>query len=143
MSFTDFKKNILSFVRPKANNVFNSNSPKWLKFIARLCLGLNQLRERKFKHSFQDSINSLCSCSLNVESNIHYFLHYPLFTIERHTLVNTISQTDNIVLYSKESNLIQHLLFGDPSRDTDRNTETLNATINYILTTKRFDESFF
>ena len=57
--------------------------------------------------------------------------------------MNTISQTDNIVLYSKESNLIQHLLFGDPSRDTDRNTETLNATINYILTTKRFDESFF
>ena len=38
---------------------------------------------------------------------------------------------------------MQHLLFGDPSRDTDRNTETLNATINYILTTKRFDESFF
>ena len=36
-------------------------------------------REHKFKHSFQDSINPLCSCSLDVESTIHYFLHCPLF----------------------------------------------------------------
>ena len=25
-------------------------------------LGLRQLREYKFKHSFQDTLNSLCSC---------------------------------------------------------------------------------
>ena len=84
-SFTDFKKNSLSFIRPKANNVFNSNSSKGLKFVTRLRLGLSHLREHKSKHTFQDSINPLCSCSLDAESTIHYFLHCLLFTIERHS----------------------------------------------------------
>ena len=142
-SFTDFKKNILSFTGPKANNVFNSYSSKGLKFVTRLRLGLSHLREHKFKHSSQDSINPLCSCSLDVESIIHYFLHCPLFTIERHTLLNTISQTDNKLLDSKEFNLIRHLLFADPSRDTKTSTEILNAAVNYVLTTERFDERLF
>ena len=114
-----------------------------LKFVTRLRLGLSHLREHKFKHSFQDSINPLCSCSLDVESTIHYFLHCPQFTIQRRTLLNTISQIDNKLLDSNESNLIQHLLFGDPFKDTETNTEILNATVNYVLTTKRFDERLF
>ena len=123
-SFTDFKKNILSFIRPKANKVFNCNSSKGLKFVTRLRLGLSHLREHKFKYSFQDSINPLCSCSLDVESTIHYFIHCPQFTIERHILLNAISPIDNKLLDSNESNLIQHFLF-------------------YVLTTKRFDELLF
>ena len=112
-SFTDFRKNILSFIRPKANSVVNCNSSKGLKFVTKLRLGLSHLREHKFKHSFQDSINPLCSCSSDVESPIHYFLHCPQFTIERHTLLNTISQIENKLLDRNESNSIRHLLFGD------------------------------
>ena len=66
-SFTDFKKNILGFIGPNADSVFNCNSSKGLKFVTRLRLGLSHLREHKFKHSFQDSINPLCTCSLDVE----------------------------------------------------------------------------
>ena len=133
----------MSFIRPKANSVFSCNSSKGLKFVTGLRLGLSYLREHKFKHNFQDSINPLCSCSLDVESAIHYFLHCPQFTIEIHTLLNTISQIDNKLLDSDESNLIQHLLFGDPSKDTETNTEILNATVNYVLTAKRYDERLF
>ena len=71
-SFTDFKKSILSFIRPKANSIFSYNSSKGLKFVTRYRLGLRHLRERKFKHSFQDSANSLCSCSMDVEWTIHF-----------------------------------------------------------------------
>ena len=66
-----------------------------------------------------------------------------LFSQSKDTLVNTISQIDNKLLDSNESNLIQHLLFGDPSKDRETNTEILNATVNYVLTTKRFDERLF
>ena len=127
-------------MRPKANSIFNSNRSKGLKFVTRLRLELSHLREHKFKHSFQDSINPICSCCLNVEPAIHYFLHCPQFTIERHTLLNTISQINNKLLDSNESNLIQNLLFGDPSKDTETNTEILNATVNYVLMANRFDE---
>ena len=84
-SFTDFKKNILSFIRPKANSVFNCNSPKELKFITRLRLGLSHLREHKFKHSFQDSVNPLCSCSLDVESTIHFTISFTALIHNRKT----------------------------------------------------------
>ena len=99
-SFSDFKKNILSLIRPKANSVLNCNSSKVLKFVTRLRLGLSLLRDHKFKHSFQDSLNPLCSCSLDVESTIHYYLHCPLFTIKGHTLLNTISLIDHKFLDS-------------------------------------------
>ena len=44
---------------------------------------------------------------------------------------------------SNESNLIQYLLSGDLSKDTETNTEILNASVNYVLTTKRFDGRLF
>ena len=65
-----------------------------------------------------------------------------LYSQSKDTLLNTISQINNKLLDTNESNLI-HLLFGDPSRDRKTNTEILNATINYVLTTKRYDERLF
>ena len=99
-SFSDFKKNILSLIRSKANSAFICNSSKVLRFVTRFRLGLSHLRDHKFKHSFQDSLNSLCSCSLDVELTIHNYLHCPLFTIKGHTLLNTISQIDHKFLDS-------------------------------------------
>ena len=42
-----------------------------------------------------------------------------------------------------ETLLIKALLFGVCSADAHTNTETLNATTKYVLTTRRFDESLF
>ena len=58
-SFLTFKKNILQFIRPATNSVYNCHNPKGIKLITRLCLGLNHLREHKFKHNFQESLNPL------------------------------------------------------------------------------------
>ena len=81
-SFINFKKTILNFIRPKANGVFNCNSSKGLKFVTRLPLWLGHLREHRFKQSFHDFINLLCSCSLDVELTIHDFLHCSLLAFE-------------------------------------------------------------
>ena len=54
-----------------------------------------------------------------------------------------ISQVDNKLQDSNKFNLIQRLLFDDHSIDSDTNTEVPNAAVNYVLTTKRFDERFF
>ena len=66
-SLSLFNTNILKFIRPSPNSVYNCHNPKGLKFITRLRLGLNHLREHKFKHSFQDTINPLYSCGLDIE----------------------------------------------------------------------------
>ena len=40
-----FRNEILKFIRPTADNVFNSHNPKGIKFITRLGIGLTYLRE--------------------------------------------------------------------------------------------------
>ena len=54
-----------------------------------------------------------------------------------------ISQVDKKLQDSNKFNLIQRLLFDDPSIDSDKNTEIPNAAVNYVLTTERFDERLF
>ena len=39
--------------------------------------------------------------------------------------------------------LIKTLLFGSNSLDTNANTNVLNTDVEYILSTKRFDEPLF
>ena len=89
-SFNIFRKSILKLIRPPANSLFNCHNPKGIKFITRLRLGLSHLREHKFKHSFQDSLNPFCSCGLDIESTAHFLLHCPMYITERHTLLSTI-----------------------------------------------------
>ena len=36
----------------------------------------SRLREHKFKHNFQNCINPLCSCAMDIESTSHFFLPY-------------------------------------------------------------------
>ena len=66
-----------------------------------------------------------------------------LYSQSKDTLLNTISQIDNKLLGINESNLIQHLLLEDPFKDREANTEIINANVNYVLTTKGFDERLF
>ena len=47
--------------------------------MTRLRLGLSHLRKHKFKHSFQDFINTLCNCGYEVEFTVHFFDYCPLY----------------------------------------------------------------
>ena len=142
-SFNNFRKSILKFIRPSANSFFNCHNPKGIKFIARLRPGLSHLRECKFKHSFQDSLNPFCSCGSDIESTVHYLLHCPTYITERRSVLSTIENIDNNLLDLCEPVLIKTLLFGSNSFDANANTNVLNATIEYVLSTKRFEEPFF
>ena len=64
-----------------------------------------------------------------------------LYSQSKDTLLNNQS-IDSKLLDINESNLMQHLL-GYSSRDTKTNTEILNAIVNYVLATTRFDERLF
>ena len=137
------KKHILQFIRPSSNSVYNSHNPKGIKLLTRLCLGLSHLREHKFKHSFQDWINPLCNCGYEVESTLRFFLHCPLFSNKRSTLFSILHNLDSKLFDNTDSLLTIILLFGKESVNTDQNTTIFNATTEFILSTKRFDEPFF
>ena len=72
-SYALFRKYLLVFIRPEANNIFNVHNAKRIKLLTTLQLGFNHLKELKFRHSFEDAINTLCSCGNFVESTTHFF----------------------------------------------------------------------
>ena len=39
------------------------NDPIDMRLLARLCLDISQLNERKFRHTFRNTASSLCDCS--------------------------------------------------------------------------------
>ena len=77
----------------------------------RIRLGLSHLREHKFKHSFQNTLNPIHNCGNDVESAIHYFLHCPLYSNERYTLWSSLVNIDHKLLDNTDFSLTQTLLF--------------------------------
>ena len=114
-TYGTFKNAILKFIRPSPNSVFECHNPQGIKFLKRLCLGLSHLREHKFKHSFQDSLNPLCKCGAEVESISHFLLHCPI--CRWYFVLSTIRNIDCKLLEITDFSLTQMLLHGNPSFD--------------------------
>ena len=58
-----------------------------IKYLTRLRLVLSHLNDHKFRHNFQDCLDPLCPCSLEVKSTIHYFQHCQYYSDIRKTLL--------------------------------------------------------
>ena len=122
------------------NSIYNIHNPLGVKYLTRLRIGFSHLKEHKFKHNFQDSIDPMCSCSSGIETTIHFFLHCGNFNIQRQTLFDKIDA--NILTENKYSVVIT-LLFGKPNCENSFNKTMLNASIEYILSNERFYNSLF
>ena len=105
-SLSIFKKNLLNFIRPCANSIFNIHNPYGIKLLTRLRLGLSHLRDHKFRHCFQDTLNPLCDCGNDTETTTHFFLHCPSFHTPRQTLLNNIRNISEQILSHGDDKLI-------------------------------------
>ena len=137
------KKKNLKFIRPSQNRVYNCHNPKGIKLLTRLRVGLSHLREHKFKHSFQDTLNPICTCGEDIETTSHYLLHCPDYLEERKTLLNTISCIVPNIFDFNNDQLTEILLYGKDDLDNINNTSILDGTINYLIETKRFNAQLF
>ena len=59
--------------RPIPNSIYNVHNPLGIKYLTRLRIGISHLKEHKFRHSFQDSIDPMCSCGSGIEKTINFF----------------------------------------------------------------------
>jgi len=141
-SLAIFKKKILSFIRPTPNSVFNCHHPEGLILLTRLRLGFSHLREHKFRHNFQDTINPICYCGQDIETTSHFLLHCPLYVKNRTTFLNKIKMI-NSELIENSDNVLSNILFGFTSLSIENNTFILNSTIEFLLESRRFDKPLF
>ena len=134
---------MLNLIRPKCNDTYGIHNPTGLKLLTRLRLGLSHLNDDKFNHNFKDCINPLCSCSLSVENNIHFFLHYHHFSLQRVTLMNNIKSIDKDIINETDSDLVNILLFGSSKYQYHINSKILSFSIDFILKTERFSGQLY
>ena len=106
---------MIKFIRPSPKKIFQRHNPKGIKLVTRLKLGLSHLWEPRFKHSFQDTLNPLCSCGLDTETTSHYFHHCPLFHAEKSTLLNNINEVDSTI-FKKCASLVSSYMVTNLSR---------------------------
>ena len=90
-------------------------------------------------YSFQDSLNSICNCGTDVETSIHNLLHCPLFSDERLIFIKNIWNINNNILNLNDSRFSEVLSFGKSSFKNTKNTPILNTTIEYIVSSERFE----
>ena len=138
-SFQIFRNSLLKIARLMQNSIFNVHDPVGIKYLTRLRLGLSHLNEHKFRHNFQDCLNPFCSCILEVETVIHYFLHCHYYNIIRRTLLDTVNEIINKNLSDlSEQTLVNLLLYGNPSLTFEENKEIIKASIIFIHSSQRF-----
>ena len=139
-----FKKSLLKFIRPSQAYVYNVNDYVGLKLLTRLRLNLSHLYEHKFRHNFQDTVNPLCSCSLESESTTHFLLHCPFYNNQRIALFESIRDIDESISNLSEDNLANTLLYGNNELySSETNTHILNCTICYLKSSERFEAKLF
>ena len=126
-------------VRPIPNSLFDACDPLGIQILTRLRVGLSHLRDHKFKHGFQDTINPLCPCNIETESVSHFFLRCLLYTNERLSLIDELLLIVPRILDFNENHLIELLLYGKKDYSNEINTQIINLSIKYIIETKRFD----
>ena len=72
-------------------------------------------------------------CGNSVESATHSLLQYSLY--HKYTHFRNNDQNNNSLYYT--------LLFGKQNMNDRKNAQTLNATLEFILSTERFDVPLF
>ena len=141
-SIVIFKNRLLSFIRPVQSNIYHIFDPKGLKFLTRLRVGLSHLNEHRFCHNFQNCLNPLCSCSLEIENTSHYLLHCQQFANHHIDLMNSVKSVINFESMT-DNRKRDILLYGDSRFDENKNKFILQGTINYLKNSERFSGSHF
>ena len=137
ISLTNFRKKLYNLVRPLPKPTFGLHSPKGIRYIFQLRLGLSPLRVHKMKYNFSDTPSDVCSCAIESETFSHFLFRCSHYQRQRNILINNVS----LILrpnYLNELNNPKVYLYGLDALDTAANRAILEATIDYIIESNRF-----
>ena len=123
----------MEFIRPSPNGIFDTYNPHGIKLLTRLCLGLSQLNEHKFKHGCNETVNPICTCGSDIESINHSFLHCRQYCGARQNLFDIIQSIDKMLFSQNESSLTHFF------------TVTLNAApvLMHSFSTQQVNSNYF
>ena len=128
------KKQIFCFIWQSPNSAFNVHNSHGIKLLTRLRVALSHLRENKFKHNLQDSLDPFCNCGQHIETTIHFFFYCLNYSNQRKNFINIKCSS----LYQNDSSVVKTLFFGSNGLIEEENAWIIESTIEYIMTWERF-----
>ena len=104
--------------------------PRGLKLLTRLRLGLNHLREHKFRLNFNDTVDPFCLCgNNNIETSEHFLLHCPTYACLRRKLFVNVHNKNILLLPLEKSLILQILLYGSDNYNLPMNKIIISAIV--------------
>ena len=110
---------------------------RWMR---KLCC-LYKIMSSRFRHNFADTLNPLCSCSLETVTTAHFFLRCRNYTDVRLTLMKELYRIDNSITSRQPNELLRIILYGNSKFKDNVNKQILIATIQFIKNSNRFNQS--
>ena len=137
MYFQDFRDRLKLDLKPEKYRHYSYGSRLGNKLLTRLRLGRSFLNSHAFAIGMSKS--QTCLCHHKNETSRHYLLDCFLYTIERQSLIDQVSQlVTNFERLSKNEQ-VDILLFGFPDNEQfQTNIEISKLVQTFIIKTKRF-----
>ena len=85
----------------------------------------------------------MCCCSSGIQTTIYFFLHRANFNTQRQTLFDKIATIVANIFTENEDSIANVLLSGRPTSENSFNKAMLNASIEFLLSTERFNNPLF
>ena len=142
-SYKIFSNSLLKMICPLPNPVYDIHNTLDLCLLTILRLVLSHLNDHTFNHNFKNCVYSIFTCSLEIESTSHFFLHCNHYNSIRSTLLNELKSLDGNTLKLSDTTLTNLILYGSPQFDIKQNTFILNVVIKYMLESNQFNDSLF
>ena len=118
-------------------NVFYN--PYGVHLFTRLRLDLSHLSWYKFKNDFNDTINPICICGMDIELINYFFLGSLEFCEARQTILENIQSIEK-TLIQNESTLTCLFLYSDLDGISSAGAFFLNSATEFILYPGIFSE---
>ena len=111
--------------------------------MSRLRLNFNHLNRHKFRNSFNDTVDPMCTCGLEQETTLHYLLHYNLYSVQRLELLGNACDLNLSLKSHSDENFLNVLLYGSEEFNCNMNKEILKAEIKFLKSSERFNDPPF
>ena len=98
------------------------------------------LNEHKAGHSFDDTVNPVCPCGTEVETNKHFLLRCHCFSSQRPKLFNNLYNIDPSFSKFNNKKKVAYLLNGSTSNPNTWNKVVINLVIKFLKSAGCFDK---
>ena len=137
-SISQFKRRLLSLIRPVKRPVFINSSAMAVKHLTQLRKQFSPLNAHRFRHNF-DCLSPLCVCGEKDENNEHFFLHCHFFQTMQNELFGQLSHILGFSILDFDAKVLcEMILYGSSKLNALVNRHLTEATLQFIQSTKRF-----